>query len=764
MSGCTRAGCTGVMEDGYCNACGLAATAPTSTASGPAGSGPTGSGRTGSGRTGSGRTRSGRTASGRTSSATSRRGMLGAGLVEVPPVPYRDPAAAIMAAPEVPEHKRFCSRCGEPVGRGQDGRPGRTEGFCRTCGTGFSFTPKLAAGDVVAGQYEVLGCLAHGGLGWIYLAKDRNVSDRWVVLKGLLDTGDADAMSAALAERQFLARVEHPNIVKIYNFVQHPEPRTAAMVGYIVMEYVGGQSLREMMLARRGPDGHPEPLPLGQAIAYALEGLRALGYLHGLGLLYCDFKPDNVIQSEEQLKLIDLGGVRRADDATSAIYGTVGYQAPEIAADGPSVGSDLYTVARTLAVLTFDFRGYTGTFAARLPDRDQVPLLTRHESYDRLLRRAADPDPDQRFGSAAEMAEQLTGVLREVLAGEDGRPRPAVSGLFGPEVRAVGTEIADLAAATASPTPDTAPAAPAALAVAAGLPVPLADGSDPAAGYLAGLSAAAPGEVAALLSHSPVQSPEVSLRLARAYIEQADTGRAEAVLDDVAAATGGDWRVDWYRAVADLAGGRPASAGFDAIYGLLPGEPAPKLALALAAELERDLPRAARYYEMVWTTDQSYATAAFGLARVRLVLGDRAAATAALDSVPASSVHYTRAQIAAITARIRGRAAGDLNPADVREAGSRLEALGLDAERRERLEAEVLEAALATLRSGANGARTANGGAGPAGQILGLQLTERQLRIGLERTYRALAHLTENASDRIALVDRANSVRPRTLL
>src|ERR1700729_2674838 len=551
MSACTRAGCTGAIEDGYCNVCGLAATAPSSTASGP-----TGSGRTGSGPAGSGRTRSGRTASGRTSTATPRRGMLGGGLGEVPPAPYRARAAAIMAAPEVPEHKRFCSRCGEPVGRGQDGRPGRTEGFCRTCGTGFSFTPKLAAGDVVAGQYEVLGCLAHGGLGWIYLAKDRNVSDRWVVLKGLLDTGDADAISAALAERQFLARVEHPNIVKIYNFVQHPEPRTGAMVGYIVMEYVGGQSLREMMLARRGPDGHPEPFPLGQAVAYALEGLRALGYLHGLGLLYCDFKPDNVIQSEEQLKLIDLGGVRRADDASSAIYGTVGYQAPEIVADGPSVGSDLYTVARTLAVLTFDFRGYRGTFTDRRPDRVQVPLLTRYEPYDRLRRRAADPDPDQRFGSAAEMAEQLTGVLREVLAGEDGRPRPAVSGLFGPEVRAVGTEIADLAAAAAaSPAPDATPAAPDALAVAAGLPIPLVDGSDPAAGSLAGLSAAAPGEVAVLLAHPPVPSPEVSLRLARAYIEQAETGRAEAVLDDVAAATGRDWRVDWYRAVADLAGG-----------------------------------------------------------------------------------------------------------------------------------------------------------------------------------------------------------------
>ena len=79
--------------------------------------------------------------------------------------------------------------------------------------------PKLAPGELVAGQYEVLGCLAHGGLGWIYLAQDRNVSDRWVVLKGLLNTGDADAMAAAVAERQFLAQVEHPNIVRIYNFV-----------------------------------------------------------------------------------------------------------------------------------------------------------------------------------------------------------------------------------------------------------------------------------------------------------------------------------------------------------------------------------------------------------------------------------------------------------------------------------------------------------------------------------------------------------------
>ena len=119
----------------------------------------------------------------------------------MPPVPYRDPASAILADPQVPENRRFCANCEQPVGRGRDGRPGLTEGFCPNCGTRYSFSPKLEPGELVAGQYEVLGCLAHGGLGWIYLARDRNVSDRWVVLKGLLNTGDADAMAAAVAER-----------------------------------------------------------------------------------------------------------------------------------------------------------------------------------------------------------------------------------------------------------------------------------------------------------------------------------------------------------------------------------------------------------------------------------------------------------------------------------------------------------------------------------------------------------------------------------
>lgn len=781
MARCTQPGCDGMIEDGYCNTCGLAAPAASSGPSGPSGSAgsaasgwasaaPSGS----SGTSGSARSR----ARGRGSSR-SARGRLGAGLVDIPPVPYRDPASAVLADPEVLEAKRYCSNCDQPVGRGRDGRPGLPEGFCRNCGTRFSFTPKLEPGELVAGQYEVLGCLAHGGLGWIYLAKDHNVSDRWVVLKGLLNTGDADAMAAAVAERQFLAEVEHPNIVRIYNFVQHADRRTAEIAGYIVMEYVGGKSLKQILVDARQAGGS---VPVAHALAYAIEVLPALGYLHDRGLVYCDFKPDNVIQTEEQLKLIDMGGVRRVD-GDEAIYGTVGYQAPEIEADGPSPSSDLYTVGRALAVLTFEFRGFQGTYKDTLPDG--VPLLGEQESFARLLRRATHRDPDRRFGSAGEMAEQLTGVLREVLAVADGVPRPALSSLFSPEVQAIGTT-ADLAAAapTAPAAPLTAPAAPPPAAptppasrldappaaeIVAGLPLPQVERSDPAAGYLATFAGLNPAQrIVALtlavagdptIPREVTESAETRLALARARIDVGDYQAAAAVLADLAADDPSDWRVAWYNGLRDLAAGEPGGAqtapgAFSAVFDELPGELAPKLALAFAAEIAGDPTTAKRYYRLVWTVDRSYISAAFGLARTSLATGDRSGAIAALAAVPASSSHYAAAQIEAVRILVSGDGHAHVNGDDLRQAGGQLGRLAVDEVRRQQLTVEILRAALDWCTSG-----QPTGGA----PILGCEPSPRAMRFGLERSYRALARLTPDQARRVELIDMANAIRPRTL-
>jgi serine/threonine-protein kinase PknG len=803
---CTRPGCGGTIQDGYCDTCGLApapaaapsgpqSPGPQSPGSQPSGSQPSGSRLSGSQSSGSASGLSSRpgsapssTSSGRTGSRRSRRGSssrasrghLGAGLVEVPPVAFRDPASAVLANPLVPESKRFCGACDRPVGRGRDGQPGLVEGYCPACGSPFSFAPKLQPGELVAGQYEVLGCLAHGGLGWIYLAMDHHLGQRWVVLKGLLNTGDASAQEAAVAERRFLVEVEHPSIVDIYNFVQHADRGTGESAGYIVMEYVGGKSLKQILLDHRQSGG---PLPLPLALAYAIEVLPALGYLHSQGLVYCDFKPDNVIQTREQLKLIDLGGVRPIDDDDSAIYGTVGYQAPEIATEGPSPSSDLYTVGRALAVLTFEFTGYQGKYADRLPDPADVPLLAQQESFYRALRRATDPDPDRRFTSAAEMADQLTAVLREVLAVADGKPRPAFSTLFSPELRAIGVSatLADSAAGPAADPP--AAAGPPAVAghpggprravhltpgwaeIVNALPVPQVDATDPAAGYLAtlttldtaqrnaALSAAVAGEQG--VPPEVAESVETRLALARARIVTGELPGAETVLAGLAASDQADWRTAWLYGLRHLAAGAPGDArtAFDAVCDALPGELAAKLALALAAEAAGDLAAASRYFGLVLTVDPAYVSAAFGLARTRLAAGDPAGAIAALAAVPASSSNYQEAQITAVRIQVSARPAPDrVSPDDVRQAGGRLGQLKLDAIQQELLTAEVLRAALEIVA-----------GSKPlGGQLLGCELNERALRFGLERSYRAQARLAPDSHRRIELVELANGVRPRT--
>jgi serine/threonine-protein kinase PknG len=498
--------------------------------------------------------------------------------------------------------------------------------------------------------------------------------------------------------------------------------------------------------------------------------------------VYCDFKPDNVIQTEEQLKLIDMGGVRPID-GDGAIYGTAGYQAPEIADDGPSPESDLYTVGRALAVMTFDFKGFQGEYKYRLPDG--VPLLEQHESYRRLLLRATNPDPGRRFGSASEMVDQLTGVLREVLAAGDGRARPSYSRVFSPELRAVGTD----GAMTVPPAHD----------VIAALPVPQVDGTDPAAGLLATLAGMEPAQREAALSAAasgrggvqvPVaESAETQLALARARIDLGDLDGAAAVLQKLAATDPADWRLAWCSGLREVAVGRAAVAAgaFSAVYDELPGEIAPKLALALAAEAAGDLGRADHYYRLAWTADRSYVSAAFGLTRTRLAAGDRRGAIDTLLSVPNTSSYYVAAQTAAVRTLVAAQAtsrdglpvgsppAGGATERDLREAADIVSRLkDLDEVSRQRLTVEILQAALTLTAPNGHGGHGAHsalaGGQGRAPvpvlqggpPLLGCEMSERSLRFGLESGYRSLARLTSDSKSRIDLVDMANHVRPRT--
>lgn len=735
---CTQPGCTGTILDGYCDVCGSpegsAPPAPQTSPAAAAGVGASvstvsrASNRLASTALGSARAHAGSTTVRLgTSSKRLRGARLGAGLTTIPPVPAVDAAAAIMKDPVVPQEKRTCPSCGSPVGRSRDGQPGRTEGFCAKCRNPFSFTPKLVAGDLVGGQYEVAGCLAHGGLGWIYLARDRNVSDRWVVLKGLLNSGDADALAAAIAERQFLAQVEHPLIVEIYNFVTHQD------AGYIVMEYVGGTSLKSLLKSRmQAAGGRYDPLPVDQAIAFIVEILPAFQYLHDLGLVFCDFKPDNMIQVGDAVRLIDLGGVRRRDDQTSAIYGTVGYQAPEVATAGASVASDIFTIGRTLIVLAMEFRGYQSTYLASLPPVSETALFQKHDSLYRLLAKACAPDPADRFASADEMRVQLLGVLREVVADRPGAGAATYS------TSSLLFEVPSVSGQTLAWQD---------------LPGLRIDENDPMTGWLHTVSIEDPAMRLDALGAAPGSSPEVLLATAQAALHCDRPEVVDEVVSQMLTADPWEWRAVWMSGLAALARSDfvAAQSAFNAVYGQVPGELAPKLALALACEESGERDVAESLYITCARTDANYiAPCAFGLARIRSGRADLDGAIEALDLVPPTSRAYTEAR------RERaGQLAGSGRglPA-LSEAMRSVDSLTLDAKDRATLLVGVLDVALHEVRT--KGAR-------PDILIAGVPAAEASLRQGLESGYRELASYSGLRQDKIQLVDRANLVRNWTM-
>ena len=141
---CRQPGCAGHVLDGYCDVCGASgesfepltvATAPAGVASSPStmsrASNRLASTALGSARAGQPGSRTTRRVG--SSSQRMRSARLGAGLTTIPPVPAIDASTAIMENPVVPEDKRYCSNCGSAVGRGHDGVPGRSTGFCAKC-------------------------------------------------------------------------------------------------------------------------------------------------------------------------------------------------------------------------------------------------------------------------------------------------------------------------------------------------------------------------------------------------------------------------------------------------------------------------------------------------------------------------------------------------------------------------------------------------------------------------------------------------------
>lgn len=662
------------------------------------------------------------------------------------------PEDALIPDPRVPAERWRCRTCRAPVGTSHHGQAPLSHGRCPMCGTPYSpekYAARLAPGDLVDGRYKVLGCVGQGGVGWVYAARDDHLDDRWVALKGLVDSADPDSRDAVKAEKHFLLSIEHERIVRIHDSVFHEHGGRLDL--YLVMEFIEGYPLSDSRFLSHS---------LEEVLGTVLQILQAMDYLHRHGYLFCDLKPSNVMMSPSGAKLIDLGAV-------NSNWSTLEFAAPELREAGPSVATDLHTAGRTLQVLT-------------------EPFGTPPEPLRGLIACATHPDPAHRFSSAAAFADQLSGVLSELLAVAGGPARQVPSRLFAPGAEALDgglgvapplswwTSAEAQAAAEAGGCRPLPVELPPRGRAAARLPEPHPDPRDPAAGFLGTQMSSDARTAATQLDAYGRPSEEVLLRRCRVRVSLGDLDAARSALGSLPPPRDRwrrAWQERWHLGLIALADGAFAEASdrFAACSALLPGEAAPRFARALCEEYRERRAEAERLYRAVWAADEAFEGALFGLARVLLRSGDRAAAVAALDEIPETSPYRHAARLAAIRA-LAGRlprqsadgadggADGGLPaPGDLAEAEQRLATATLSEPDRTRLRASVLEAALALSESGQE--LRASGPFADGGVLTG---GNGEIREKLEETYRELCLHTAGADDKTILTDLANRVRPLT--
>ncbi|WP_405918194.1 tetratricopeptide repeat protein [Streptomyces sp. NBC_00728] len=622
----------------------------------------------------------------------------GLGLVDADQAP-RAPDTPLGSSDPVAEAHRFCPNpsCRQPVGRGHDTDPGRTAGFCPHCGTRFDFAQP--DGLTIADRYDVVRVLGSGAFGAAYLAHDRNLATD-VVLKAL----HKSVARTALHERDVLVELRHDSIVRILGY----EPEGP----HLVLEYVPGEPL-----SARDDDR------LETLLAHGVRVLQALDYLHARGLLHCDVKPLNIIRFREEgpagaldrVRLIDFGAVRsHTTDTGPVVAYTKAYAPPKTDPEHlhPTPGFDLYGLGMTLREVC----------RARWTDRSAPGV----DSLQLLLDRATDPErPWCRFVSARQFAEQLSGVIRQVVAAPPTRRQVArPSALFGsvPEplhgglgaarplahwVEAQAQENGPLKLTAPFSTPDPGD-------VAAALPAPLSDPDDP------GVTGSSGGALA-----------ESRLALRRRDAVSAARRLAAAGLPER------HWLPDWYRGLIALAEGRPERAAvvLTEVRGALPGELIPQLALGLCAEMRGDRVVARSQYGTVFDTTPALGAAGFGLARVLLLAGERAKAVYVVEQLAKEFRYEREARVAAVRLLVMVLSEPG-HPAPTEDDVSRARAAlpGLD----------VDEAATAALRA----------------EIQYAEFLHTHDRLKLSDAVRALGPHALTEREYVALVDLANRLRP----
>ncbi|MBX5477689.1 MAG: protein kinase [Pyrinomonas methylaliphatogenes] len=355
-------------------------------------------------------------------------------------------------APVAPDD-RFCGNCGaaqpnsmanatisvsppslvvsgpEPYGRtdakGDAPRKTRPEGSDRPLGTTGGRRPlnkPLEPGTLLNQRYEIVRRIGGGGMGAVYLAKDRNLGDAPRAVKEMIQTQldelqQEKAINDFRRESMLLASLEHPSIPTIYDYFYD---QTAGRF-YLVMKYISGGDLLSRL--RSTPGGRIEERLVTE---WAIQIADVLDYLHGRQppIIYRDLKPANVMidGASGRVMLIDFGIARWVAPQEKGVtaVGTMGYAPPELFGGKVEPRSDIYSLGATM------FHLLTGTDPQEKPllvfdwtknprPRQINPALS--EEIERIVMRAVEYQPEDRYRSAAEMRDVLINHLEKLRVG-----------------------------------------------------------------------------------------------------------------------------------------------------------------------------------------------------------------------------------------------------------------------------------------------------------------------------------------------------------
>ena len=263
---------------------------------------------------------------------------------------------------------------------------------------------RRALGD----DYELLELLGTGGFGRVYRVRDLQL-ERLVALKVLHPSliRDPGVVERFRREAQLAARLDHPNIVNIYDIGGR-----SGLIWY-TMELIDGPSLAELV-ERDGP------LPLDQALRLLREALSALAHAHGFGLVHRDIKPENLlIAGDGSLHITDFGlalALRGKFGGATSQSGTPQFASPEqLLGERVDQRSDLYSLAAVAYYALLGrapFPGFTTEQVLAKQTTNQLPDASERrqdvsEALEEVFERALSADVEMRYGSAAEFLQAV---------------------------------------------------------------------------------------------------------------------------------------------------------------------------------------------------------------------------------------------------------------------------------------------------------------------------------------------------------------------